>query len=207
MNWERHFKNRSIPRNSTADFGAFLGTHTIDDLRHLLDAYDYAFSELDKSAQKLSPTDPRTAEWLSEWRTLKERYNLAKVSAVAAINEWSIQPDSIRTCPKEYELILRALQREPDAYQKGDYQDLYNRMSELLKYKPQLNMPQPKQDFDTSFMANTAGVADAVDMFVHPWEYAKKHPVMTGLSVLSTLFMLRKFLTPSILVFPGIMKR
>lgn len=218
MDWEHHFRSmsKSIPRNTVefgsesqpeTGFGSFLGEHTVDDLKHLIEAYDYAFTELEHKVEELPPTDPRTAEWMSEFMTLRERYLVARTAATKTINEWSVLPDSARTCEPEYQAVLRALQRNEDAYDRGDYQDLYNRLSELLKYKPVLNMPQPKEDFDTAFLKATSGVTSGVQAALNPIDTlsnaVRANPATTILLVGGGLLALKFLLTPARL-FPGI---
>lgn len=216
MDWEHHFRRlpKTIPRNSVqfgseqpAEFGEFLGEHTVDDLLHMMEAYDGAFNQIENKIQDLPPTDPKTAEWMSEFMTLRERYLIARSAAQKVVDEWSVLPNSVRTAEPEYQGILRALQKEVDAYQRGDYQDLYNRLSELLAYRPNIYMPQPKQDFDTAFLHATSGVASTIDTALHPLDSLsnafKRKPIHVILAAAGGVLLLKFLLTPAKL-FPGI---
>jgi hypothetical protein len=197
INWEQHFRAmRRVPvgqgTNGNPQFGAFLGSHTITDLKQLIAAQDYTFSQIQSQEPKLLMPplvlDPRVSDWVSDWEALKKRYAVARAKAQSAIDSWSLQPEQIRTAENEYKGVLAALDSslanpELNGYQKGDLQDLVNRMSDIGAHPQFPNMPQPdpKQDFDQQFIETTKPFSDLGDTILHPWDkftgQLKAHPV------------------------------
>lgn len=208
-NWEQHF--RSLRRGkATPQFGTFFGTHTIADLKDLLAAQDYTFTQIDNEVPKLMVPplvlDSRVADWVTDWQNLKTRYQAARQKALDAINGWSIQPDSVRGAEAEYQGILGALDSSIansslNGYQKGDLQDLVNRMTEIGAHPQFPAMPQPTQsaDFDQQFIQQTATIADVGHGILHPWEaftsQLKTHPFRSAAIALSLLIAIRIALT------------
>jgi hypothetical protein len=182
INWEQHFRGmRRGNQTSPPEFGAFLGLHTIADLKQLVAAQDYTFAQVNAQLPKLLMPplvlDARVADWVSDWAALKNRYNAARIKAQSAIDSWSIQPDTIRTAGAEYDGILASLDSslanpQLNGYQKGDLQDLVNRMSDIGAHPQFPNMPQPdpKQDFDTQFIEATEPLSDLGHTILHPWD-------------------------------------
>ncbi len=192
MNWEQHFRGMKRGAAPTPQFGAFLGIHTIADLKQLVAAQDYTFSQIQAQESKLlTPplvADPRVPDWVADWEMLKRRYAVARALAESAITSWSIQPDTIRTAEVEYQGILKSLDSSLantalNGYQKGDLQDMVNRMTEIGAHPQFPNMPQPdpKQDFDTQFIETTQPFSDLGHGILHPWDaftgQLKAHPV------------------------------
>lgn len=210
INWEQHFRAMRRPKQDEPQFGAFLGKHSIADLKQLIAAQDYVFSQIDGQVPKLLVPplvlDSRVADWMSDWQKLKTRYAAARANAQKVVNEWSIQPDSVRTAEDEYQGILKALDSslanpQLNGYQKGDLQDLYNRMAEIGAHPqfPDMPQPNPKDDFDTQFVQQTAAIADVGHAIIHPWDaftgQLKAHPFRTVAIGLGILVALRIALT------------
>jgi hypothetical protein len=208
-NWEQHFRGMRR-KQEHPQFGAFLGSHTIADLKQLVAAQDYTFSQIDGQVPKLLVPplvlDARVADWMADWQKLKARYATARANAQKTIDSWSIQPDSIRTAEDEYQGVLKSLDSslanpQLNGYQKGDLQDLYNRMAEIGAHPQFPNMPQPdpKDDFDTQFIQKTESIADVGHAIVHPWDALtgrfKAHPFQSAAIVLAVLVGLRIALT------------
>jgi hypothetical protein len=214
-NWEQHF--RRTRKSEGAQFGAFLGTHTITDLKQLVAAQDYTFSQIDGQVPKLLVPplvlDSRVADWMADWQKLKARYADARAKAQKTIEAWSIQPDSVRSAEDEYQGILKSLDSslanlQLNGYQKGDLQDLYNRMAEIGAHPQFPNMPQPTKtgDFDAqlSDSVNTgllSPLADLGEGIVHPMDALKKqllgHPIRSAAIVVGGLFALKFILASS----------
>jgi hypothetical protein len=138
---------------------------------------------------------------MADWQKLKARYATVRAKAQSAIDSWSIQPDSIRTAEDEYQGILKALDSslanpQLNGYQKGDLQDMYNRMAEIGAHPQFPNMPQPnpKDDFDTQFIQQTESIADVGKAILHPWDaftgQLKSHPFRSaaiGIGIIAAL--------------------
>lgn len=212
MNWEQHFRGMrrggAVP--ARPEFGAFLGTHTIADLKQLLAAQDYTFSQIDAQVPKLLVPplvlDTRVADWMADWQALKQRYANARAKAQSTIDSWSIQPDSIRTAEAEYQGILGSLDSSIanptlNGWQKGDLQDLLGRMADIGAHPQFPNMPQPnpKDDFDTQFIETTKPLSDLGGAILHPWDaftsQLKAHPFRSAAIALGIVVALRIALT------------
>lgn len=214
--WERHFRgmNRAAP---DPQFGAFFGTHTIADLRQLVAAQDYTFNQMDSQTVKLLlpplVMDPRVADWMQDWQNLKNRYAAARGKAQAAIDSWSIQPDSIRTAEDEYQGILKSLDTslanpQLNGYQKGDLQDMLNRMTEIGAHPqfPNTPQPDPRQDFDQQFLDSAnhgvlSPLANLGETIVHPIDtitsQLKAHPLRWAAIGVGGLFVIKFLLGAS----------
>jgi hypothetical protein len=192
INWEQHFRGMRRDNVPPPQFGAFFGSHTIADLKQLVAAQDYTFAQVNAQLPKLLMPplvlDARVADWVSDWAALKNRYNAARIKAQSAIDSWSIQPDSIRTAEDEYKGILASLDSslanpQLNGYQKGDLQDMVNRMSDIGAHPQFPNMPQPdpKQDFDQQFIETTQPLSDLGHTILNPWDTLtgnlKAHPI------------------------------
>lgn len=209
MNWEQHFRGMRRGKASP-QFGTFFGSHSIADLKQLVAAQDYTFSQIDAQVPKLLVPplvlDSRVVDWMTDYQALKARYATARAKAETAISAWSIQPDTVRTAENEYQGILQSLDSslanpQLAGYQKGDLQDLYNRMAEIGAHPQFPNMPQPdpKQDFDTQFIQQTAPLSDLGHSILHPWDaftgQLKAHPFRYAAIALGIVVALRIALT------------
>jgi len=114
-----------------------LGHHTVAELRDWLSALDYEAGQIASAYATFAPTwqaqDAATHhEWASDWKALQARYHAARARAQFATLRAQIDvgvPDSMIPVEDEWQGVLHALAKTPGAVGKGDFQDLYNRLS------------------------------------------------------------------------------
>ena len=130
-----------------------LGHHTVAELRDWLAAIDSQMAQTAAAYAAFAPTweaqDPAAHhEWDGEWKALQTRYGTARTRAQIAFAKALVEvgvPDSLNPVEDEWQGVLHALAKTPGAVQKGDFQDLVNRLT-AAEGKPvdMSKMPQPK---------------------------------------------------------------
>ena len=114
-----------------------LGHHTVAELRDWLAAVDYQANQIAGSFKSFAPTwsahDGATArDWSSDWSAFLSRYRTARARALLVIGRAQVElgiPDSVIPVEDEWQGVQNALARTPGSIAKGDFQDLYNRLS------------------------------------------------------------------------------
>jgi len=147
MNWQEHFKTISL-RKQPATFGSFLGMSTektIADLRFLIKAKDDQMAQLENYVRGKSGIDP---DWTKDYNNLKARYRSARDAAQHALDTGTggflgqgIDRffEGFTSAKQYYDAILKSLmQSYPDLHvNKGDAQDVFNRMPFAMRAPPQ----------------------------------------------------------------------
>lgn len=133
-----------------------LGLQTVAELRDLVEAKDYLVSQVQKAydshAVFWSNSDKEASkEWKSDWDSFRIRYKAARMVADSAFAraKLSLASESVIPAEVEYRAVMRALTINPDkGYSRGDFQDLYNRLSAVTTIDTS-KAPQPRRpDFD-----------------------------------------------------------
>lgn len=121
----------------------FLGSPSREDRIHYAKTYDEAIRVMSNKLSQISrgwERENKTEynEFVNDFHTMRERWNVAR----GAFNISTGDP------PASYERMRRAVRKNLEgAYQKGDYQDLYNRLSEKAGGFGYSIEPMPR-DFD-----------------------------------------------------------
>jgi len=150
-----------------------LGQHTADELQDLVDAKDTIVSTLKREYDALAgawqakrPADDE--DWRSDFERFSARYAKARKDARFALARASVTPlpGSAIPAEDEYEGILRALTVVRNgSYQKGDVQDLYNRLADFKGSSFAIPTAQPRatSDLDARYYATSGKVLKAAD--------------------------------------------
>lgn len=142
-----------------------LGKHSVEELKQLLEAFDYTVDQVQKDFNAFEPEwSSRELDkervWKNEWTALRKRYSSARKRAIFTILASNVVtlPFSMIPAEDEYEALRRALKRSPDGpFETGDLQDLYNRLVLAQKRHTDFSeMPTPTGDVDLTVM-NTLG--------------------------------------------------
>jgi hypothetical protein len=130
-----------IQHEHSSQFGETpLGEKSVADLQNVLTNSDTKMKGLAQAYADFSPTwvnRDRQAfvDWTNDWSALQSRYQAAADKANTAITlaKLTITPNSMIPAQAEYDGIAKALRQSypPDGgpQTKGDYQDLYDRLS------------------------------------------------------------------------------
>jgi hypothetical protein len=139
--------------------GTILGNHSVAELSELLTAKDVeqdriesAFAALDKSKV---PVD-LLSDWTQDWAALKGRYAQARAAALVKIEDTKGQlllSAANTGAEDEWQHVLHALTRVTGHYQKGDVQDVYNRVVAMGAQVDMKNIPQPSASSDSDLIA------------------------------------------------------
>ena len=143
----------------------FLGNQTIGELNDLLANWDPRMADLGNAFAQFSPqwvnSDPGTFEdWSNDWAALGDRWTAARSAAQTFLNETSILPASTTSAQGAYDSIMKAIRQNypPDgaAIKKGDWDDLYQRLTAAMGHAPPITTVQPTAtDFDQQVLAAT----------------------------------------------------
>jgi hypothetical protein len=113
---------------------SFLGKPTIADEITLVAAKDHDTTAVIDAFKSFSPTwvkkdGAAMAAWLADWGAFWKRWQSARQAANREIlaAKVNLTPND-RLLSGSYNGILRAFTREQGRFQKGDFQDLYNRL-------------------------------------------------------------------------------
>lgn len=180
-----------------------LGFHSVAETKELLAAKDYDIKQVQDAFEAFAPewlrNDPLTAaDWTSDWNTFGVRYSAAKTGAVigmAALNAASpLVPENLVPAEPFWNGILRALSKTPGFVQRGDFQDLHNRLvSAQNKPVDFSGQPQPTNASDADlavFQASDATLKALGDVAVQGIDTGTK--VLIGLGVATLLVALLK---------------
>jgi hypothetical protein len=150
--------------------GAVLGQPSAQDVQDLVKAKDYQIGRIIDGYQAVKDAwDARDhaghADWLIDWQNLEERYRLARLAAMMAIDT---PFPKVAPAPGEWRLVLSALKQKAqfDFYgnvsgptTKGDMQDLYERLEKGAAANvtfPDTPQPTPGGDVDLNVMNTLA---------------------------------------------------
>lgn len=140
----------------SAGFGAIPGPsgmiQTISDVNDLLANWDPRMKELNAQSQGVGDSD-----FMNDLAGLNTRYNKAVSDAKSAISDssWNPLPASMIPADNAYQSIVKALKQDPSTISKGDFDDLYARLSKVKAVT--LTTVQPTtQDVGDTFYKATA---------------------------------------------------
>ena len=113
-----------------------LGQHSVSELKLLLKNKDSELADMQKAFASFGPSwsksDPATfSAWSSDYDNLKRRYGMASVEAKAEIIGGEMVPllsDDNIPAETGYQAVIGALQAQSGVVNKGDLQDLFNRL-------------------------------------------------------------------------------
>lgn len=186
--WEKHFRQR---RQLDPDFGTVAGSHTIAELKDLLAAHQYSIDQTEgafnaKSFELSRSINPAVyGAWLSDWRSLRARWDAARALAESAISTWHVLPDNLSPSETEYRALAQAVQQSwpiPHTSQ-GDLVDLVGRLKDMGAVATFENMPQPSagSDADLEVFKAANAVADAAKPTNKKMIYALVGAAVAGL--------------------------
>jgi hypothetical protein len=147
------------------------GSHTIGELKDLLRAKDNIAKSLEAKWFELAPrwqaaNKSAADDWQADFQAFKERYQKARNSAQLKIDTGRFIPFSDDLpADEEYEGIIRALTvKRNGTYEKGDIQDLYNRIAKINGAGFGIPTPQPQSvDRDLDYYKTSGTVLTALD--------------------------------------------
>jgi hypothetical protein len=129
-----------------------LGHHSIGELKDWLSAVDYETGQIAVAytsfASAWQAQDAAThKDWATDWKSFQARYGAARAKARSVIARSRLEvgiPESLLPVEDEWQGVLHALAANPGTVAKGDFQDLYNRLT-AAQGKPvdMSKMPQP----------------------------------------------------------------
>jgi len=144
-----------------------LGHHTADEFFDLVNAKDSVIKTMSDSRASFQWNDATAAsDWDSDFATLRNRYDSAVLKGKATIiaETTSSVPLSMLPVEDEYQAVLAALSKTPGSTQKGDLQDLSNRLQIAGAQQDFSAMPQPQAtDLDLQTFQATGAVTTPVD--------------------------------------------
>ena len=145
------------------------GRHTVGELRELLAAKDNIAKTLDQKWEQLqskwrSVNNAEAEDWLIDFDIFKDRYQKARRKAVTAISYYGAISDEYPV-EDEYEGVIRALTvKRNGSYEKGDVQDLYNRIAKVNGGNFGIPTPQPQAtDADLQYYTSSGVLLDTLD--------------------------------------------
>ena len=147
------------------------GRHTVGELKDLLAAKDNIVTSLKAKWFSLGPkwqgANPVEADdWASDFEAFQERYASARRSAQTTIDHvaFAVIGDQL-PAEDEYEGILRALTVQRNgSYEKGDVQDLYNRIAKVNGGNFGIPTPQPvATDADAAYLDKSGVLLKTLD--------------------------------------------
>jgi len=159
----------AFTRHDGVQFGSILGQNSLSDVQDLLATKDPNIGELESAWNAFYPTYPGDfGDWQSDFAALKTRWQAAKDLANLAIgvNKLNPLPNSLIPAQVEYDGLLKALKQgyPNQTVQKGDFDELYQRLSAMMGTPVPLTVIQPSGgDPDISILQATKPVATAVD--------------------------------------------
>lgn len=142
-----------------------LGKHTVSELKELLDAKDYQIRQVDEKAKSIfSHLDQ---DWQNDWSMFLDRWKLARGKANSMITKTllanSFVGPTVMPAEDEYQAVLHALTHTTGTVQKGDFQDLSNRVDAISKIDFS-KTPQPNAlDLDLAGFKNADSTKKAID--------------------------------------------
>jgi len=149
----------------------FLGQYTISDLKALLAAKTHdvnALSDAFKAfhAEWARKDGAALANWLTDWGAFWNRWQtaLSNAKTIIATSNVSPIPASQFLADGAYKSVLRALTRTQGQIQKGDFQDLYSRLSRAGAQVDMTGAPQTStRDLDLDMYNATNKAAHAIE--------------------------------------------
>jgi len=150
--WEQKFRKDS----AEAEFGTFMGNHTIQELKDLIAAKDVDMAQLNKQQADFTHTwmqsDPAACGlWLNDLQALNNRYDAAKASANTYLTI-SAADFTAGGSEASYNAILDALNPmwRQNTSAPGSYGDLITRITAAgAKIQAwQVPQPTPNSDYD-----------------------------------------------------------
>jgi hypothetical protein len=205
--WRTHFQALS-GAPASASFGAFLGSHTIDELKDLVNAKDDELKNLAEVSASYLPAwrsrDPAAAAaWQSDYAKFKSDYAAARASAQDAIDKaagkgaflgMQLTPDSINTSgDTAYKLLLQAI--NPGMNQSAASNrlvQLRNRLQAAGATMTEYFVRQPvyTKELGTQFTQATQPIVDAADRAGHKLQTGLDTAKYTLWAVLGGVFVL-----------------
>lgn len=152
-----------------------LGQHTVNEIQDLLAAKDYTIKQIKTARDTMVWTDPvAAADWDKDFAALNKRYDAAALRARAVIISTYATSGGAVPAEGTYQDVLSALSKIPGTTQKGDLQDLSNRLKEAGAAQDFSQMPQPKatdadlagfKAADTTIKAGESAAGKAAPIF------------------------------------------
>ena len=160
--------------------------YTVAELQDLLAAKDPDLASMEAQFHALDPQwrklDPKANDaWLSDYNALKLRYSLARAAAAATIAAASILPDAVlplAPADPQYRLVLKSLQSTEGLTSPGDFQDLFQRLSDAKTqirnaqgqpyealFEPPIAQPRRGTDADQAIIRDTGWAASPKKTF------------------------------------------
>lgn len=151
-------RGRGRGRASFGGFGSVLGKMTVAEADELIKAKDYDFTQIAQKYIQVGPNwrernPAEYADFMKDYMALMDRWATAKQAVQKKLTVlaagFSLLPNSAIPAQAEYDQLLEALTRTPGRWQKGDIQDIHDRLSKAgiaANVGPVVypNQPQPK---------------------------------------------------------------
>lgn len=153
---------------SHSSFGTEMGLYTIAELRDLIKAKDQEMQAMTDAYNHFAPTwhGADADDFANDWHALLARYAAARTIASAAMANTSIFiPDNMNPVDSEYHGVINALIQHEGMTAKGDFQDLYNRLT-TAQNKPvegkdfHVGQPTKGSDADENALKATGNFMD-----------------------------------------------